>query len=223
MNFKRLTLYSARIDAQCEFYTQVLGFSLLEKDETHFTVRVGKTILEFVYKETVDIYHFAFNIPSNQEKEALNWLKERTNVLPYDGDELIDFPNWNAKAMYFYDADGNILELIARKNLQEDYQTPFSVDSVLEVSEIGLPADNLKAIYNSIGEQFPIPIYSGSLDQFCAMGDERGMLIVVDKNRKKWLPNDEEAKPAPFYLSVILDKKSFDIVYKNERLIVKRG
>ena len=210
MNFKTLTLYSAHIDEQCQFYNEVLGFILLEKDSTHFAVRVGKTVLRFVYREEVEIDHFAFNIPSNQEKEALNWLKERLNVLPYDGDELIDFPNWNAKTMYFYDADGNILEFIARKNLQENQQIPFSIDSVLEVSEIGLPTGNLKEIYHCIGEQFPIPIYSGSLEQFCALGNERGLLIVVDKNSKKWLPNDEVANPAPFNLTVTLDKKTFD-------------
>lgn len=221
MQFKKVTLYSSNLAAQRDFYTQVLGFDCISYSTEELVLQTGKTLLEFRYRSETTIYHFAFNIPSNQGAEALDWLKERVEILDFEGDELVEFDFWNAQAMYFYDADGNILEYIARRNLKANSTTPFSGNSVLEISEVGLSTTSLETIYNKIQEQFAIPIFSGSLDRFAALGNEHALFIVIDRAQKKWIPRDEEAHYSPFMVAIEFEEKDYQIIYENAVLTAK--
>jgi len=213
MNFKKFTLYSSNIIQQKAFYTNILGFELLEEQANCFTLKIGITALQFVYKKDATLYHFAFNIPSNQGAAALAWLKKRVKVLDYENQELVDFINWNAEAMYFYDMDGNIVEFIARKNLQDNSNFPFSINNILEISEIGIPTNDVQAIYNQIQTKFPIEIYSGDLTRFAALGDERGLFIVINKNTKKWIPRDDEPYSSPFKVQLEFEGQPFSLSF----------
>lgn len=215
MKFKQIKLYTSKLEEQKKFYTQVLGMTLLEEKENSFILSIGKTKLEFVYKLEATPYHFALNIPSNQGAEALAWLKERVAVLDFEGQELVDFKDWNAEAMYFYDADNNIVEFIARKNLKEIRQDAFSVNSILEVCEIGVPTDNVASFYNSIQEFFAIEVYSGDLTRFAALGDERGLFIVINDEVKKWIPRDDEPFRSPFEVELEFRKALFKISFED--------
>jgi len=93
--------------------------------------------LEFVEKVNATNYHYAFNIPSNKGEEALAWLKEWVEILDWNREDLVDFSDWNATAIYFYDKDKNIVEFIARKNLNINTVSTFNSNQVLEVSEMG--------------------------------------------------------------------------------------
>ena len=214
MKLKLVTLYSSNLKEQKEFYTQ-LGFRLLEEQPDSISLKIGKTLLRFVYRKTATIYHFALNIPSNQGAAALALLKKRVEILDLEGAELVDFANWNAEAMYFYDADKNIVEFIARKNLADNSDLPFSADNVLEISELGVPTDNITTVYKAIRRKFPIEIYSGSLDRFCAAGDERGLFIIIDNALKKWIPRDDVAVASDFEILLEFEGQEFGLVYEN--------
>ena len=54
---------------------------------------------------------------------------------------IAQFENWNANAVYFYDNNGNILEFIARHDLQNNQFTPFNSESILNISEIGIVSE----------------------------------------------------------------------------------
>lgn len=195
-----LSLFARNLSAQFDFYTQVLGFSLLGKTEDCFSLQIGTSVLEFIKNEHFTPYHFAINIPSNQEHNALAWLKKRVAILPLNGEELVDFNSWNAKAMYFYDQDQNIVEFIARKNLNLNKDGAFSPKQMLRISEIGIPTDHLDAIYNQLNSIRPLEIYDGNFDLFCAAGDEEGLFIIIDKTRKGWFPNNDPAYSSEFTL-----------------------
>ena len=75
------------------------------RDAVECTFLTGDSLLTFRVDKKSTPYHFAFNIPSNKEKEALVWLKHRAGILSSDGEEIVDFKSWNAKAIYFYDTD----------------------------------------------------------------------------------------------------------------------
>src|SRR6202008_3247898 len=122
---------SKNIAAQKAFYSDVLDFLVIETAENSIDIRIGDSTLCFVQFDNATPYHFAINIPSNKEHESLHWLKQRVEILKHENDELIDFPNWNAKAMYFYDADKNIVEFIARKNLNMNYAGSFDTKHCL--------------------------------------------------------------------------------------------
>ena len=218
MIFKKITFYSSDIKGQKHFYSYTLGFEIINDSKKHFTIKTGNTLLRFVFREHATNYHFAFNIPSNQAHQALDWLKQRVQILDHKGYEIVPFVDWNAEAIYFYDNDNNIVEFIARKNLNNQINTPFSEQNVIEVSEIGLPVINVESVYNSIRKKFPIEIYSGSLNLFCAAGDERGLFIIIDNTLKKWIPRDDEAFSSPFIVDLEFADEEFQLIYENDFL-----
>jgi hypothetical protein len=52
--------------------------------------------------------------------------------------DIADFVNWRAKSVYFFDPAGNIIELIARFDLNNASSEKFSSEQFLSLSEIGL-------------------------------------------------------------------------------------
>ncbi len=218
MIFKEITFYSSDIKGQKKFYSCTLGFKIISEADNFFTVQAGNTLLSFVFREDATNYHFAFNIPCNQAVQALSWLKQRVTVLDHKGYEIVPFVDWNAEAVYFYDNDKNIVEFIARKNLNNQANTLFSAQNVSEVSEIGLPVDNVESVFDSIRKKFPVQIYSGNLSQFCAAGDERGLFIIIDNNSKKWIPRDDDAFRSPFIVNLEFSGSAFQLIYENDVL-----
>ncbi len=198
MKINRLILYTAQLDEQTAFYKDILGFKLMEKTADHSSFKIGSSILSFYFRESSTPYHFAFNIPSNQINEALTWLKQRVEILTDEMQEIQDFKDWNAQAIYFYDKDNNIVEFIARKNLGIESNTPFRPESLLCISEIGVPVNNMERTYHHINLVKQLPIYSGSLDLFCAAGDENGLFIIINKEKRKWFPTDDVAHSSYF-------------------------
>jgi catechol-2,3-dioxygenase len=191
MRINRLILYTAQLEEQTSFYKDILGFKLMEKTEDHSSFKIGTSILSFYFRETSTPYHFAFNIPSNQIKEALAWLKQRVEILTDDMKEIQQFNDWNAEAIYFYDKDNNIVEFIARKNLKIESNNPFRPESLLCISEIGLPVNNMERTFHHINQVKPLPIYSGDFEVFCAAGDENGLFIILNKEKRRWFPTDD--------------------------------
>ena len=150
---------------------------MIEQSNLHVTFQVGNSRLKFVQNEKFQPYHFAINIPCNQENEALKWLQERVEILKDGNNEIQDFDFWNAKAIYFYDIDKNIVELIARKNLLNQSTKMFTTNALLEISEIGVPVNNIESTYNNLKEIVGLKIFDGGFERFCAIGDENGLFI----------------------------------------------
>lgn len=193
MQISRLVLYTAHLDNQIDFYKNSLGLEVISKDKDSVEIKIGSTILELIYDKNAKPYHFAINIPSNKEHEALAWLKERVDILKHNGEELIDFINWNAKSMYFYDPDKNIVELIARKNLNIIADEEFDSNQFLEISEIGLAVTDVSGSYRRLNDIEEVELFFGNLDWFCAAGDEHGLCIIINKHKKGWMPSNDEA------------------------------
>ena len=214
MKIKELTLFTQNLKSQIEFYSKGLEFKMINCDDASCSFNTGNSILTFKVQEGSKPYHFAFNIPSNKENEALGWLKERVQLLSFEEKELMNFESWNARAMYFYDPDMNIVEFIARKNLNINSNNAFSSKSILNISEMALASTNIKetiAILNSIN---PIKKYSGDYKRFCALGDEDGLFILANPLLKKWFPTDDEIEQSDFKI-----KGDFNFEFKNGKFI----
>lgn len=198
MKIKELKLHSSHLKEQKDFYVSQFGLELINDSKSSFTVKVGETLLSFIKCDDNPYYHFAINIPSNQIIESAKWLKERVNILPYEDNEIVNFPAWNAKSIYFYDSDKNIVEFIGRRNLNKNSSDSFSRKNLLHVSEIGIPTSNVPDLFNKLNEEYGLEKYDCDLQKFCAVGNEYGLFIVVNYNLKKWLPLNDEALPFPF-------------------------
>lgn len=221
MKIRELKLYSSNIDQQVEFYTDSIGLNLIEKrTDVSAKFLIGNSILELTKSEMFKPYHFAINIPANKEKEALNWLKQKVEILKYGNDEIQSFDFWNAKAMYFYDKDKNIVELIARKNLRNESREKFNSNSLLEISEIGLPVSDIEATFDTLSGIVNIHKYDGGFKKFCAIGDENGLFICINKNVKDWFPTGDKAYSADFEIKIEVNKSEYKLEFSNEQIKV---
>lgn len=196
MNIQHLHLQTTHLQAQHHFYQEVLGLPTTPIKEQKFTTTIGHSQLHFEEAAQATPYHFAINIPANKIQEAVAWIEERMAVQPYKDNKIVNFEAWNAEALYFYDKDQNIVELIARKNTQPHLEAPFGVEQWLGISEIGAPTAEVANLCTCLIEV--LPRYSGDLQNFAAIGDEEGLFIIINKDQRKWMPNQDPAFASPF-------------------------
>ncbi|MEO6231067.1 MAG: VOC family protein [Ferruginibacter sp.] len=198
MEILEIELLTDDIDATASFYTDILGLRLVRKDTNTIIFSAGKTRLIFTASNNKKPhYHFAFNIASNKIEEAIRWAASKFNLLNTgEGGMVANFKSWNAKAIYFYDNNGNILEFIVRFELNNATGKAFGPDAILSVSEIGIVTDNPSALAQQLATENNIPYFSKSIkaNDFIVLGDDNGLLIIVATNRS-WFPTDIKSQP----------------------------
>lgn len=218
MRFKQLTLNTKNLAKITAFYNTTLNLPITSSTDSHVTFSIGKSALTFMYHPNATPYHIAINIPCNQELEGLNWLKKRVAILPHFNNEIIDFKNWNAKAIYFHDSDNNVVEFIARKNLKNYAISPFGSSSLLEISEIGLPVKNIARIFQFLNLNYNQQIYFGDFNAFCAIGDEHGLFIVINEHKKNWFPTNDIAITSDFNTTIAINHTLHHLEFINGAL-----
>ncbi len=222
MYIDELFILARNSPGQKDFYSNILGLELFGETATRFSIRMGRSVLHMEYAAEATPYHFAVNIPSNQVPAALQWLHQRVVILK-DGDrEIQEFTAWNARAMYFYDPDGNIVELIGRRDLQNQSERDFGPDGFLALSEIGIPTKDIESIYTQVNQVAGINIYSGNFINFCALGDPDGLLICLNKNAKGWFPTNDTAHPSEFRMTMRVGDKGYRLMYEKENLTISK-
>ena len=203
MNILELQLLSNDINQTQKFYHEILGMEILHAGESSIKISAGLSDLVFKKGNTEEpFYHFAFTIPANKFEEAHAWVNQRVQLLPVTATSTIaDFRSWNAKAFYFYDNNQNIVEFIARFDLDNNSDKPFGGSSIFSISEIGIVVDNAKAHSEKMLEEYGLNFFSRQppQDDFVAIGDDHGLFIVVNDNRN-WYPTQ---KPSEKHWAVI--------------------
>lgn len=205
MNIRMITAEAIDLASLKEFYHQILGLSIAEEDDHSFTIEIGQSELEFRQHtgNLHPVYHFAINIPANKIEEATLWLQKKTALISPDGSNnyIVNFANWHAKSIYFFDPAGNILELIARFDQENTMNTPFSSDQFLSVSEVALvfAQEELDAKTNQLLHDFHLSYFDKQppLETFRAIGDDEGMFILSAEGRAWYPTKDRIAEPAP--------------------------
>ncbi|MFZ6053233.1 VOC family protein [Halocola ammonii] len=202
MELSKLTLLCQSVSDQKSFYENILGLQTSTPNDKTLIVQCGNSELVFEeLKGEFTPYHFAFNIPENLHEQALEWLSGKVDLFDYKGDRVVHFANWDAHAIYFTDADGNILEFIARHTLSNASEEPFHPRLITELSEIGAPTDRLPELRKELKELTGLSEYSDFSDSFTAVGDAHGLIILVPTDRN-WMPTEIPSKPAPFNLEI---------------------
>ena len=212
MRIDRLDLLTNDLVAQRKFYANELPLPVLEASGEILSLQAGRSQLTFrqAPEGWEGFYHFAFNIPEDQFREAKEWLSRRV-ILIKDNNGEDEFPSskeWNAHSVYFYDPAGNILEFIARRDLDEHLDRPFDERNILSISEIGIVSEDVPVMVKSLQSRMGISPYGGpGSETFTAVGDEHGLFIVV-KRRRIWFPDtDKPSVPSPLGVEVTLDAK----------------
>ena len=199
MKIDKLTLFSTNLSNQLELYKDVFGFSCIVETSNNIGFQIGESQLWFEKSTTCRPAHFAFNIPYPSIQKAKEWLVSKgVNLLTFEGKETIEFLDWEALALYFKDADGNIVELIGRKRLDYSWDGIFGADDIKGLSEIAIATTDIESNFQLLNGQTTLPIFSGNFDRFCAAGNDEGLFILVDKNKKDWFPTGEKVEIADF-------------------------
>ena len=218
MKISYLKIFTSNCERQLTFYEEVLKLPVKKVSDIAFQVKIGFSILEIEEKEEATPYHIAFHIPARQEQKALDWLKKKVKILEDDGNEIVDFPAWKAKSIYFYDVDRNILEFIAREDLFPFEHKAFSEENIMGLSEIGLATENVEEKFNFLNENFGLQKFSGDYQRFCATGDDEGLFIIINKNQKDWIPTGDKAYASAFEIRIDVKNALFGVSYHDEIL-----
>ncbi len=218
MKIKELKIFTSGIKKQLEFYRDELGFEITNYSEDGFNIVAGYSSLRFEKREKATPYHIAFHIPDNQEKEALKWLESIVPVLKYNDDKIIDFSNWQAKSVYFYDQDKNIMELISRREFCKPESAIFNSSNIVGLAEIGLVTKNIKEKFEKLKLECGLDHFDGDFERFCAIGDPSGLLITIDSDKKDWFPTSDKAYSSDFELKFEHDSKTFKLNFSNDAL-----
>lgn len=202
---------AAALSEMRAFYEGTLELDVAAQTDTSLTIRVGQTALTFDHVEITSeeprpFYHFAFNIPHNKIAAAHDWQRDRTPLFETPA-HMIDarypervrhFRNWNAHSVFFADPAGNVLEHIARHDLDNMRDGAFTARDMLYASEIGLVTHDVDAFGNAVQVAFQLDQYRSGSDQFRAFGDEHGLLLIFKDGRPLGVGSGTDFKASAF-------------------------
>ena len=191
MNITGLELFTADLQAQKEFYAKVLELPS-RVSSSGLKVKAGSTELVFTQAppDFDGAYHFAFNIPENQFHSAKEWISARIPMLrDKTGKEEFESESWNSDSVYFKDSGGNVIEFIARHNLKNAADGEFNSRQILNISEIGLPSEDVLALAEELCAKLNLSVFKQEPNEtFTPVGDDDGLLILPVKDRI-WMPD----------------------------------
>lgn len=191
MKLEHIQIQTNDIQSTIRFYENILELPIIEKNENSVVIQAGNSILKFIENSEFDsIYHLALNIPENKLDEAIEWCKSKVDLIFIEDKKVItNFENWNANAIYFYDNNGNLLEFIARHDLDNSQTEAFSSKAILNISEIGIVNENPLELGKQLVAKHGLQFFSKNVNTelFSAIGNDEGLLIIVQPNRN-WYP-----------------------------------
>jgi catechol-2,3-dioxygenase len=199
MRITALKIHNSNIHAQQHFYGNTLGLpSRIVDNELRIQIGTDQThSSELTFVQSANFtgrYHFAFTIPKNQFEAGVHWLEQRTTIASdANGKTRFETGEWNADNVYFFDPQGNIVELIARHELDESSlekanENPFGPHSLLHISEIGLASPNVLEMIAWFAKTLEVGTYKSFDKTFAPIGDVHGLVIAVPKDRI-WFPD----------------------------------
>jgi catechol 2,3-dioxygenase-like lactoylglutathione lyase family enzyme len=205
LKLKEVLLGTHSFEAIKAFYGSLLDLQVVEENPSRLSFQVGESVLAFQESSHMEneFYHIAVTIPTNKFIEAKQWIIDRgISLISRPQEDEFFFENWNATALYFYDPDHNLVEFIAHHTLNNAVTEAFGPHSLLRISEIGLPVDDVSEVSRIIAETFQLHSWGGAGQKFAPLGDVEGSFIVIDKQRP-WFPDDR--LPAVFNTSVLFE------------------
>ena len=191
MFITHLELPASDLQAQRDFYAHTLELPVT-LSPAGLQAKAGNT--DILFTQAVPgfdgAYHFAFNIPENQFRAGKEWITSRVPLLRDEtGKDEFESESWNSASVYFKDSAGNVLEFIARHNLENAVEGGFDSRQILNVSEIGLSSEDVVIFANELCTRLNLSVFNQQPNEtFTPVGDDNGLFILPIKDRI-WIPN----------------------------------
>ena len=210
MDIVRLEILTNNLTSTRNFWGEKIGLKEVSEDSSNSkaTFILGSSLLTFGYSYRLEpfVNHFAISIPPNQIENALTWLKSKDIKIIKNETTVADIyanPVFNSKSIFFDDAVGNIVELIAFQNLGTEFEGkrvattvdgPFSKDQLFSISQVSLPGINVRAAYDILHTVFEYDSLSRSTASYKPTGGPEGLILLRLKSRP-WLPTEDNYPP----------------------------
>ena len=210
MEIVRLEIYTNNLNSTRNFWGEKIGLEEVagESSSSKVTYKLGSSLLTFRYFYRLEpfVNHFAISIPPNQIESALTWLKSKEIKIIKNEITVADIyanPVFNSKSIFFDDAVGNVVELIAFQNLGPEFEGkqistpvdgPFSKDQLFSISQVSLPGINVRAAYDVLHTIFEYDSLSRSTASYKPTGGPEGLVLLRLKSRP-WLPTEDNYPP----------------------------
>jgi len=205
VRIRQITLATADPEAQAAFWGTALGLPVAEA-RAGVEVKLRDSSIRFEQAQSgLDArYHFAINVPRGRIEDAAAWLSERHELLAFHDDPDVEegativHTDRGAACLYFLDVGGNVVELIANENLDNDLPEAFGAGSLLEIAEIGIASTDTAATSRALREALSADVLWGGVPGrlLTAIGDDHGVVIVAPVGRG-WIPVGLPAQPLP--------------------------
>jgi catechol 2,3-dioxygenase-like lactoylglutathione lyase family enzyme len=202
----QLTLATSDLADQEAFWAETLGLPVRKCSDGAVEVSLRASTIRFEQAlPAIDArYHFAINVPRGSILDAAAWIAERHELLAFHDDPDVEegativHTDRGASALYFLDAGGNVVELIANDHLDNASDAPFGPEAFLEVAEIGVATADTGATRAAIQDALSAEVLWGGQEGWLltAIGDDRGVVIVAPTGRG-WIPVGLPARPLP--------------------------
>jgi catechol-2,3-dioxygenase len=213
---KKLALFVENPDASFHFWTEELGLDYTPLANGSFGLKLGSSqlVLKPVYYGAPK-YHFAINIPSNQIENALDWLINKDGKYPdgpknpvkiwtdsESGPQIIRRDLYNAHSVYFSDPAGNVIELIAKHELNNQQPGPFNKSMFLNISEVSVVTKDIRKAAELLENNFGVKQLEGSTSSFKPVGGLNGYLVLIVPGRPLGPNPDVQAFPYEMEITV---------------------
>ncbi|WP_152396155.1 VOC family protein [Paenibacillus guangzhouensis] len=194
-HFAGLRLNTMSIQGVKQFYHHQMGFPIQSSSKYTITFQPTPdlTLAFEEVQEPISPAHFAFEVPYSQFGALVDQLQARgiTLLTWPDGEAVKTFET--GVNVYFRDGDGNILELIAHHDVQEEAISPSGDWQILYMREIGMPAEDVPALTRWMRETLQMGVRDES-DWFNFVIGGTAHAVVVSTQRR-WIPIQMIALP----------------------------
>jgi catechol 2,3-dioxygenase-like lactoylglutathione lyase family enzyme len=195
-----------RLDEVERFYCAGLGISG-RRDGAELQLHTGSADLTFAAAiEREPFYHFALLVPGNRFEAARDWLAAGTRLLahPETGRTTFEFDFWDASACYAHDPAGNIVELIAHRELEDSTEAgEFQGAELRGISEVGLVTDDLLATLERL-RVGGLELWYGEVGTHEGLGfvGRKAHTLILAPTGRPWLPTGRPAESHPLEVAL---------------------
>jgi catechol-2,3-dioxygenase len=209
-----LNLRARRLEQNRFFWETLMGFTVIDSPSVgQYTLQVGNTKLTFRQSNLppnleatfFPQYHFTISIPSNQVEACLEWVLKQKAFSPNTNEE-VTIPIWNdylngaeiirrnlynSQSVFIQDPAGNVVELLARHDMNNTASGEFNTGMFIGISEVGIVTRDVRKTAALLKETFGVDEVLGSSNSFKPIGGATGLLKLIVPG-KPWIPTDNE-------------------------------
>ncbi|PEY37156.1 glyoxalase/bleomycin resistance/dioxygenase family protein [Bacillus cereus] len=200
-HFSELKLQTVSIQGVEQVYAERLGIPILSKMDKQIRFKLTPYV-SLVFEEAYDPIspaHFAFQVPFSKFYETARQIQESGLIIVRweDGHE-IDEEDGRLN-LYFRDGDGNLLEIIAHKYIDEGVLVPHTPLNILYMREIGCPVESVPIFREWLKTNLFMKTFEdGEIFNFMIGGTAH---IVASWKGRTWIPIAMKALPPKIHVS----------------------